>query len=152
MSDTRPGPDDITAPDAATAPPGRIRRPRRQRSLTETLLSIVLVLEAVLIFFVALTAFGLDVLAPALPNWSALAFGGGFIVLLMIVSRLQRYRWGVGIGWVIQLALIALGILLPAMYVVGAGFLALWIFCFVRGRAIDRAKLAYLNRIEGDAA
>ena len=40
----------------------------------------------------------------------------------------------------LQAALIALGILLPMMYVVGGGFALLWIFCFTRGRRIDASR------------
>jgi len=109
---------------------------KRVRSTTESLLSIVLMLEAFLVFFAAMTAFGLDLL----PAGVALGGGLGLIVLLALDGRFVRYDWGVGLGWVLQLALIAIGILLPLMYFIGAGFLALWIFCFIRGRGIDRAK------------
>jgi hypothetical protein len=46
----------------------------------------------------------------------------------------------VWLGWVLQAALIALGILVPTMYVVGVGFTLFWIYCFIRGRRIDAAK------------
>ena len=109
---------------------------KRQRSTTESLLSIVLMLEAFLVFFAALAAFGLDLVA------APLALGGGLalIVLLALDGRLVRYPAGVWFGWVLQGMLIAIGILLPLMYVIGAGFLALWIFCFIKGRSIDRAR------------
>jgi hypothetical protein len=109
---------------------------KRQRSTTESLLSIVLMLEAFLVFFAALAAFGLDLVAAPL----ALGGGAALIVLLAIDGRLVRYPAGVGLGWVLQGALIAIGILLPIMYFIGAGFLALWIFCFTKGRSIDRAR------------
>jgi hypothetical protein len=108
----------------------------RARSTTESLLSIVLGLEAVLVFFVSMTAFGLDVL----PAGAALGGGAALIVVLLVAGRLLRYPAAVWLGWVLQGVLIGLGILLPLMYVIGAGFLALWIFCFVKGRGIDRAK------------
>lgn len=109
-------------------------RVRRERSATESLLSIVLGLEAVLMFFVALAAFRLDVVPPAV------AFGGGaaVIVVLLVVSRLLRYRSGVWLGWALQLGLIALGFLLPLMFFIGAGFAAIWIYCFVTGVRLDR--------------
>jgi len=126
------------APENQPANPPK-RRVKRQRSVSESLLSIVLGLEAVLVFFVTLTVFGLDILPPAQ------AFGGGavFFVLLLLAGRLVRYPWGVWFGWVLQVALIATGIILPLMFVVAAGFLALWIFCFVRGRQIDADKAAW---------
>ncbi len=107
--------------------------------MSESLLSIVLGLEAILIFFVSLTAFGLKALEP-LP-----AFLGGalFIVALILVARLLRYPWGVWLGWVLQALLVATGFLLPVMFVVGGGFVGIWVYCFIRGRQIDAAKASY---------
>jgi hypothetical protein len=133
----------VEAVTAAPAAPGgdlgrsAARKPRRERSVSESLLSIVLGLEAILVFFVMLTAFGLKALPPTA------AFGGGvaLIVALVIVAGLLRYSWGVWPGWVLQASLIATGVFLPIMFVVAAAFVAIWIFCFVKGRQLDKAKL-----------
>jgi cbb3-type cytochrome oxidase subunit 3 len=97
-------------------------------------LSIVLGLEAVLVFFIALTVYGLHALAPAL------AFGGGvaLVILLALATRVVRYPWGIWAGWILQLVLLATGLLLPVLYIVALAFIAIWVFCFVRGRQIDR--------------
>lgn len=120
----------------ARSAPGRVRR---ERSATESLLSIVLLLEAVLVFFIALTAFGLRVL-PA-----AAAFGGGaaLLVALVVIGRLVRYRWGVWLGWIAQVVLLATGLLLPLMWFIGAVFAALWVYCAVTGRRLDRRNAAH---------
>lgn len=112
----------------------------RARSTSESLLSIVLLLEFFVVFFIALTLFGLDILHPAI------AFGGGaaFMLLLLLVGRLVRYPWGVAIGWALQLALIALGVLQPVLYIVGAIFAAIWVYCFVKGRQLDHRRAEYL--------
>jgi len=123
--------------DAPTAS-ARAAKPRRRRTTTESLLSIVLILEAALLFFATLTIFGLKALEP-LP---AFLGGGIFIVLLVIDSRLVRYRWGVWFGWVLQAALLATGFLIPIMFVVGAGFVALWVYCFIKARDVDRQRAA----------
>ncbi len=125
--------------------PRRVPRPRRQRSLTESLLTIVLALEAVLVFFVALTVFGLHALPPLA------AFGGGvaLVLLLALATRIVRYAWGVWVGWALQVVLIASGILLPVLYIVAAVFVAMWIFCFVRARQIDRANSSHPAPTEG---
>jgi hypothetical protein len=115
-------------------------RPRRRRSVTESLLSIVLVLEAFVLFFASLTMFGLKVFEPALPAWFALPAGAVAILIVLATTAVLRYPWGVAIGWVLQAGLIALGILTPFMFVVGAGFALLWIYCFTRGRRIDRHR------------
>lgn len=108
---------------------------RRARTATESLLSIALGLEAFMIFFATMTVFGLKALDPA----PAFIGGAVLIVLLVFTARFVRYPWGVWLGWVLQVALIALGILLPVMYFIGAGFAALWTFCFIKGRQLDRA-------------
>jgi hypothetical protein len=111
--------------------PARIRR---QRGATESLLSIVLLLEAILVFFVVLVVFGLHVLPPAA------AFGGGaaLFVVLLLVGRLVRWPAGIAIGWVLQAVLVAAGILVSLMYFIGAVFLGIWIYCFIIGRRLDR--------------
>jgi hypothetical protein len=136
---------DGTEPDIAEPP--RPGRPRRIRSVTESLLSIVLVLEAFLLFFVTLVVFGLKVLEP-LPTFVG---GGVFMLVLAGLAGLQRFRGAVWAGAVVQLAIIATGILIPLMYAIGAGFTALWVWCFVRARQIEsqqRAVIAAADRAE----
>jgi Na+/phosphate symporter len=113
---------------------------RRTRSVTESLLSIVLVLEACVLFFAGLVAFGLKVLEPAYPAWVALPVTAVLIVVVLATTAVLRFPWGVAIGWVLQAGLIALGILLPMMFVIGGGFALLWIYCFTRGRRIDASR------------
>jgi hypothetical protein len=120
-------------------------RVRRQRSLTESLLSIVLGLEAVLVFFIALTVYGLH----ALPPLEAFLGGAILALVLAVATRVVRYPWGVWVGWALQLVLLATGILLPALYIAAAFFIAMWIFCFVRARQIDRANASRATPTEG---
>lgn len=108
-------------------------RVRRQRSATESLLSIVLGLEAALMFFVTATAFGLRVLPVPL----VLGGGATLFVLFLVGIWLLRYPAGVWFGWVLQLLLIATGIVMVLMYFIGAGFAALWTFCFITGWRLD---------------
>jgi hypothetical protein len=111
----------------------------REPSASESLLSIVLLLEAILVFFISITVFGLRVV-PA-----AVAFGGGaaLLVALLVIGRLVRYSWGVWLGWVAQAVLLATGFLLPLMWFIGTVFLALWIYCFITGRRLDRRNAVY---------
>jgi Protein of unknown function (DUF4233) len=115
-------------------------RPRRERTATESLLSITLVLEAIVVFFVALTVYGLE----QLPAGVALGGGAALILLLAVDARLVRTQAGIWLGWALQVALILLGLVTPVMWFVGAGFAGLWVFCFVKGRQLDRAKAEYL--------
>jgi len=104
-------------------------------TLTAKLTGIVLALDACIIPFIGLTAWGLGRLDP----WPA--FGGAavaFVLVLLIavlVMRRPRMLW---LGWLVQLGLIATGLLLGAMYVLGAGSLLLWVWCLWRGAKADQ--------------
>lgn len=116
------------------AKPARQARTRKKRTASESLLSIVLLLEAIVVFFITLTTYGLRLL----PAGVTFAGGAALFVLLLLVGRTVKRRAGVNAGWVLQAVLVALGVLIPVMYFVGAIFLALWIYCFVNGRKLDR--------------
>jgi uncharacterized protein DUF4233 len=131
----------VTAPGAdpgaaAGGQPARTGRARRQRSVVESLLSIALGLEAILVFFVTLTAFGLKALPPA----PAFLGGAALILALIVAAALLRFEWGVWLGWVLQVALLATGFILPIMFFIGAGFVALYIFCFVKARQLTNQR------------
>ena len=127
-----------TPPPADPTGPARPTRRARRRGAAESLLSIVLVLEAMSLFFVMLVVNGRD-LVP-----TGVAFGGGLgaIVLILLVSRTLRWRWGIVLGWVVQLGLVACGLLDPVMYVVAALFVAIWTYCLVKGTQLDRMNAA----------
>lgn len=114
-------------------------RPRRERTASESLLSIVLGLEGFVVFFVALTVFGLKLVSPAV------AFGGGaaLIAIFFVAAYLVRYQWGVWLGWVLQAVLVALGVITPVLFAVGALFVAIWVYCFITGRRLDARKLTF---------
>ncbi|MGV3711822.1 DUF4233 domain-containing protein [Pseudolysinimonas sp.] len=114
----------------------RTPRVRRERGVTETLLSIVLMLEAAIMFFATLAIRGLS----GLPESLVLLGGFGFLVLLVVVGMLQRYPWGVALGAVLQVAFVALGFLHPFMFLIGGVFAGLWVWCLVRARRIEESR------------
>ena len=124
---------------------GLVEIPRKP--LTPTLLSITLGLEGMVIFFVALAAFGLRHLD------MATAFIGGAILMLvyfMTAGLVRRARWAPWFGWVLQAVLLATGIILLPMLVVGALFVALWTWCWIKGHSIDRANAAAIAAAEAN--
>ncbi|MCJ0701522.1 DUF4233 domain-containing protein [Frigoribacterium sp. CFBP9039] len=134
----------VPPPDGGAPAPGRARR---RRGAAESLLSIVLVLEAMSMFFVMLVVNGRDLLP------TGVAFGGGLaaIVVMLLVSRVLRHRWGIVLGWIVQAGLIACGLLDPVMYVVAGVFVALWTYCLVKGTQLDRLNAARYGDPAGTA-
>lgn len=112
------------------------RKPRRARSATESLLSVVLVMEAVVVIFGALVIYGLRVVDPLA------AFGGGavLIVLLLVAVRLVRYPWGQWFGHALQLVLLATVFLEVLAGVAAAIFVGFWIWAVIKGRQLDAAN------------
>ena len=114
------------------------RRPKRERSALESLLTVTLGMEVLAVIFGTLAINGLD-LAP-----SGLVFGlGGLLVLLLIIAtRVVRYRWGVWFGHALQLVLLSTGFVEVLAAVTAAVFVGFWIYCFVKGTQLDAAKRA----------
>jgi len=120
---------------------------KRQRSTVEAVGQVVLGLEAFVAFFATL-------LSASLWPQPIYAWIGGpvLIVLLLWVGSQLRHRWAVVAGWILQVLLVALGVVVPTMYVVGALCLALWAYAVVRATRIDReraAQFAQNNTVEG---
>jgi len=125
----------LPAPDAA----------RPARSLRQSLASIVLAFEIFVVFLAALAIWGLAVEGQTpfgLPRWSILVVGGVAVLLTIATIGLLRHPWAYGLGWAIQVLILASGILNPAMFIVGAVFGGMWAYCMVVGARIDRDRAA----------
>ncbi|MDP5225666.1 MULTISPECIES: DUF4233 domain-containing protein [Arthrobacter] len=109
--------------------------PKKARSVKTTFASTVLVLEAFVMFFAALVIFGLrksDPMAPVL-----LWVGIGLSVLMILACAVLRKPWGYGLGWAIQLLLIAAGFLEPMMFLIGVLFAIAWWYGLRAGGRLD---------------
>lgn len=120
------------------------RKLKREKTATESLLSIALAMESALMFFVGITAFGLQ----AIPAGIALGGGAIMIAVFFIASRLTRTGFGIGLGFALQALLILTGTVLPQMFGIGFGFAVLYTLCYIKGRSLDRQKLQHLQSEE----
>ena len=135
---------DAAAP-APDEPAEGARSARPARSVRQSLASIVLVFEAVVVFLGVLVIWGLsreDGGPFGLPAWTPLAAGGVLVLLMLLTIPLLRYEWAYVLGWALQVLVLASGLLNPAMYLVGAIFGGMWAYCMVVGARIDRARAA----------
>lgn len=74
------------------------------------------------------------------PVGTALAVGLGLAVTCVVVAGMLRRPWAYYLGWLIQVASIALGVVVPMMFILGAIFLALWAGAYFVGAKIDRER------------
>lgn len=72
----------------------------------------------------------------------ALSTGLGLCVTCLSLAGLLRFRWAYHLGWLVQVAAIALGALATPMYVLGAIFFLLWLSAFRLGALIEREQAA----------
>ncbi|MET0693274.1 MAG: DUF4233 domain-containing protein [Propionibacteriaceae bacterium] len=66
--------------------------------------------------------------------------GGGTALLAAVGAGMLRRPVGYLIGWVTQLAGVALGFVTASMFAIGGLFLALWVISFVLGKRLDAAR------------
>ncbi len=124
-------------PDPTAAEPAP-RRPRRERTATESLLAVTLTMEILVVVFGMLAINGLGVLPPA----AVFGGGGALVVLLIIGMRVTRYRWGVWYTGVVQVLLLTTGFVEVLAAVTAAIFVGFWVYAIVRGGQLDAAKRA----------
>ncbi|MDN5725090.1 MAG: DUF4233 domain-containing protein [Propionibacteriales bacterium] len=106
------------------------------------------VLLSVLIFEAVCTGLAVPVMinVDGVGLVSSVVFGGGTAVLALLATALMRVtRVGYPLGWLTQVACVALGLVTTGMFFVGGMFAALWIISFVLGRRLE----AMASRAEG---
>ncbi|GAA1847235.1 DUF4233 domain-containing protein [Microbacterium koreense] len=119
-------------------------RPRRRRGAAESLASIVLAFESVVAFLGGLVIYGLRALPDGVEPWWGIVAGTIVAVLMIAAGRFVRYRWGIVLGWVLQLVVALGAFLVPALAVVALVFGGMYAYATIKGAALDRrnARLA----------
>jgi hypothetical protein len=97
------------------------------------------VLMTVLIFEMIIFGLAIPVMIfiSNVPAAAAAGFGGGAAVLALVAAGLLRSGVGYVLGWLTQLAGLALGFLTTLMFVVGMLLAAVWVLAFVLGKRLD---------------
>lgn len=104
--------------------------------MQQRLCSAILFLEAIVVGLSSIVLISVEDLDPV----GALAIGLGLAGACVLIAGMLRKPWAYHLGWAIQVAAIALGFLVTAMFALGAIFLALWTTAFRLGRTIDRDR------------
>ena len=76
------------------------------------------------------------------PWRTACAVGLGLCVICLLLAGLLRSEAAYVAGWVVQVAAIALGFVVPMMFVLGTIFALLWGSAYFLGRKIERERAA----------
>ncbi len=73
---------------------------------------------------------------------SALVIGVGLAVAAVVVAGLLRAEWAYWLGFALQAAAVALGFVVPVMFVLGLIFAALYTSAYLLGRKIEAQSAA----------
>jgi hypothetical protein len=74
------------------------------------------------------------------PWQTAVWVGLGLCVACLVLAGLLRWEAAYLVGWAIQVAAIALGFVVPMMFVLGSIFALLWGTAYFLGRKIERER------------
>jgi hypothetical protein len=107
--------------------------PKKRRSTKVMFASVVLSLEAFVAVFAGLALFGLRN-----KDTGILVASLALAVVLIASCAFMGRKWGPALGWILQLVLIAAGVLEPSMYVIGVLFAVSWWYGLRTGARIDR--------------
>lgn len=127
--------------------PGDPIKPRKPAKVQFT--SMMLQLEAFVVLFAGVALYGLRgsayergpyVIESPLALWLVV---GMLFVVLLVMSRMVGTPAGYYAGTVVQVPVLAMGLLLPMMFVVGVVFVAMWVVALRLGGRIDRERAAY---------
>jgi hypothetical protein len=112
-----------------------------------TLCSSVLMLQAIVLGLAIPVALALSDVDDALVLW----VGGALIVCCFLATGLLgRGPVGLALGWVVQVGSVLSGFVVPAMFLLGLIFGALWYFAIKLGRKGDAATAAHRASLEDD--
>lgn len=111
----------------------------RNRTTKSTLGSLVMVFESVVVFFATLVAFGLQVYPSPVVIWVT---GISLSIILIVFPAVLGKPFTYPIGWALQFVVVAIGIWVPLMYLLGAVFLIMWAWAMIAGGTIDKARAA----------
>ncbi len=113
-----------------------------------TLGATTLTCEALVVFFAVLVAMRLSSLSSGVV-WTV---GGAFALACLLLAGMLRRRWAFWAASVLQLALIAAGAVVPAMYFLGPVFAAIWAGALWTGAKVDAIKAERARVAAGEPA
>ena len=120
--------------------------PQPERSPRRGMCAAVLCLEAIV---VALTT-PVMVTLHDIPVTTALLAGLGLAVACLLLAGMLRSESAFVVGWVLLVGAIALGLIVPLMFFLGALFAILWAAAYLLGRKIERERAAAYAAYEAD--
>lgn len=110
----------------------------RSRSPRRGMCAAVLSLEAITLGLTTPVLISVE----SVDTGPALAIGLGLALACLLLAGMLRREWAYWLGWAVQAAAIALGFVIPLMFVLGIVFATLWGAAYLLGRKIEQERAA----------
>ncbi len=123
---------------------------RARRGARESLTSVVLGFEAVIVFLGGLAIHGLRALPATIPSWWGIVAGSLLALVFVAATRFTGKPWGITLGWILQVVVAAGALLVPALLIVALVFGALYAYATIKGGALDQRNATYVPDSNGD--
>lgn len=116
------------------------RPPRPPRTLVQKLAPVVLGFEAIVVFLVGLTIFGLGALPAGIPQWWGIVAGAVLAVACIAISGMMTKSWAITAGWVIQAIIALSAFFVPSILLVVLIFGGMWAYATIGGARLDARR------------
>lgn len=135
---------DVVEPVGAAQPPD----PERTKSPKRSMAAAVLALQAITLGLTTPVLISISDVSVGL----SLLVGLGLAVLCLVAAGRLGSSWAYGLGWAIQVASIALGLVIGLMFVLGGIFALLWWGALHLGTRIERERAEAFAAFDAERA
>lgn len=123
-----------------TAPASSGRPSRPPRTLVQKLAPVVLGFEAIVVFLVGLTIFGLRQLPAGIGQWWGIVGGAVLALACIAIAGLITKPWAITAGWVVQAVVALSAFFVPAILLVVLIFGGMWAYATIGGARLDARR------------
>ncbi|WP_258131063.1 DUF4233 domain-containing protein [Microbacterium sp. MYb66] len=116
------------------------RRPRPPRTLVQKLAPVVLGFEAIVVFLVGLTIFGLRQLPAGIEQWWGIVAGAVLALACIAIAGMITKPWAITAGWVIQAIVALSAFFVPSILLVVLIFGGMWAYATIGGARLDARR------------
>jgi len=74
------------------------------------------------------------------PPWVFISVGIALVIALILTAGFVTRPWGITVGWILQVLILATSVLVPAMLIVGGIFTLLWALAIRWSRKVEAMK------------
>lgn len=119
-------------------------------TFTWRLLATCMAGQAIAVFFGALVARALASASGEDASTAYLVVGSGVALACLAAAALMRGRWGITLGWAVQVATLVSAVVVPMMLAISVIFGSIWVWFMVLGRRAEE-QLAHRRSESEDA-